>query len=310
VRDDRSAGHRLAAVTATAPATWGLTYLVTTELLPPGRPLLAATLRALPAGLLLSVVGRQLPRGRWWGRALVLGTLNIGAFFALLFVAAQRLPGGVAATLGAAQPLLAMVLAVGLLGERLRATAVVTGLVGVAGVALLVLRADAGLDPVGVAAGLAATSCMALGVVLAKRWGRPASLLVTTSWQLVAGGVVLVPVALLVEGPPPALTLENLAGHVWLATVGTALAYATWFRGVERLPIRQVSILGLLSPLVATLAGWLVLGQRLAAWQLLGLGLVLGSVLAAQLLHERGERSAGRPAARLGLGHRAAVARP
>ncbi|WP_249044498.1 hypothetical protein [Crossiella equi] len=75
-------------LTALAPAVWGSTYLVTTELLPPGRPLLAAVLRALPAGLLLVALTRRLPRGDWWWRSFVLGALNIGVFFALLFVAA------------------------------------------------------------------------------------------------------------------------------------------------------------------------------------------------------------------------------
>ncbi|MGO4430748.1 EamA family transporter, partial [Streptomyces sp. MCAF7] len=58
-------------LTALAPAVWGTTYLVTTELLPPDRPLLAAVVRALPAGLLLVLVTRRLPRGVWWWRALV-----------------------------------------------------------------------------------------------------------------------------------------------------------------------------------------------------------------------------------------------
>ena len=62
------------------PVIWGSTYIVTTELLPPDRPFTAALLRTLPAGLLL-----------------VLAALNIGVFQALLFVAAYRLPGGVAA---------------------------------------------------------------------------------------------------------------------------------------------------------------------------------------------------------------------
>ena len=49
---------RSAAITALAPLSWGTTYLVTSELLPPGRPLLAAVLRALPAGLLLLALTR------------------------------------------------------------------------------------------------------------------------------------------------------------------------------------------------------------------------------------------------------------
>ena len=81
------------ATAAVAPIVWGTTYAVTTELLPVGRPLLAGALRALPAGLVLLAIGRRLPEGVWWWRSAVLGTLNIGAFFALLFVAAGRLDG-------------------------------------------------------------------------------------------------------------------------------------------------------------------------------------------------------------------------
>ena len=270
------------AATALAPVAWGTTYFVTTELLPPGRPLLAGVLRALPAGLALAAATRARPVGAWWGRAVVLGTLNIGAFFALLFVAAYRLPGGVAATLGAVQPLIAAGLGAVLLRERVSPRVVVAGALGIAGVALLVLRAGATLDSVGVLAGVAGATAMASGVVLTKRWGRPVPLLAFTSWQLVAGGLVLLPVALLVEGPPPSLTGTNLAGYLWLGSAGTAVAYALWFRGIERLPVSRVSILGLLSPVVATAVGWLVLEQGLTAAQVLGAGVVLGALWLGQ----------------------------
>jgi len=292
---------RLTAVTALAPAAWGTTYLVTTELLPPGRPLLAATVRALPVGLLMVALGRQLPRGSWWWKAFVLGTLNIGAFFALLFVAAYRLPGGVAATLGAVQPLLVAALAVPLLGQRLTGRTLVFGLTGVLGVALLVLRGDAALDGPGLVAGLAGTASMAAGVVLTKRWGRPVSLFSFTGWLLASGGLVLLPAALLVEGLPPAVTGPNLAGFAYLALVTTGLGYAVWLRGIERLPATNVSFLGLMSPVVATLAGWVALEQGLTGWQLAGMVLALGSLVLAQLPHRaRTPRPAPLPAAQPG----------
>ncbi|MFH8365787.1 EamA family transporter [Streptomyces sp. NPDC018031] len=270
-------------VTALAPAIWGTTYLVTTELLPPDRPLLAATVRALPAGLLLVLLTRRLPQGAWWWRAMVLGALNIGVFFALLFVAAYRLPGGVAATITALQPLLVAGLAAGLLGERLTRRIVLAGLAGVAGVSVLVLRADARMDALGVAAALGSAVVMATGVVLSKRWTSPAPLLATTGWQLVAGGLLLLPVTLLVEGPPPAgLTGENLAGYAYLATIGAALAYALWFRGIRALSPTDVTFLGLLSPLVATTLGWLALDQRLTVPQALGGLVVLAALVSAQ----------------------------
>lgn len=270
------------AATAAAPALWGTTYLVTTELLPPGRPLLTGVLRALPAGVALALATRRRPSGVWWLRSLILGTLNIGGFFALLFVAAYRLPGGVAATLGAIQPLLAAALGAVVLRQRLRLRPMVAGLLGLVGVSLLVLRSNATLDAVGLVAGVGGATSMAAGVVLTKRWDRPVPLLAFTSWQLIAGGLALAPLAIAVEGPPPHLTTANLLGYAWLASVGTALAYALWFRGIAGLPVAQVSILGLLSPVVATVAGWIALDQTLTAAQLAGGATVLAAVLLGQ----------------------------
>jgi probable blue pigment (indigoidine) exporter len=269
-------------LTAVAPAVWGSTYVVTTELLPPDRPLLAGTLRALPAGLLLLAVARRLPTGSWWWRSAVLGSLNIGAFFALLFVSAYRLPGGVAALLGAVGPLLVAGLSVPLLQVALRPRTLLAALTAAAGVALVVLDDGASVDPVGVAAGLAGAASMAVGLVLTKRWGRPAPLLTTTSWQLTAGGLVLLPLALAVEGLPSGLTPSHVGGYAYLSLVGTAVAYSLWFRGLERLPASSVSLLGQLSPVVAAALGWLVLGQALAPLQVLGAAVAVGGVLAGQ----------------------------
>lgn len=275
----------LIAITAMGPASWGTTYFVTTEWLPADRPLLAATVRALPVGLLIVGLSRTLPSGEWWLRSFILGGLNIGLFFALLFVSAYRLPGGVAAMLGAAQPLLVTALAVLMLGDRLRPQLLVAGGVGLAGVALIVLKADARLDTVGVLAGLAAPASMALGVVLAKKWSRPAGVgpLPFTGWLLTAGGLLLLPMTLLVEGAPPPLSPGHMGGFAYLALINTGLAYLVWFRGLERLPAASVAFLGLLSPVVAALVGWLALSQALTLLQCLGMALAFAGMIGAQL---------------------------
>jgi probable blue pigment (indigoidine) exporter len=283
---------RLIATTAVTPALWGTTYLVTTEFLPAHRPLLAGAVRALPAGLLLTGVvaalaGRgALPRGAWWWRAPLLGTLNIGFFFAMLFVAAYRLPGGVAAVLGALGPFVVAGLAFALLGERPARRTLLAGAIGIAGVSLLVLRSSAALDPIGIAAAAGGTLSMSLGTVLGRRWGTPpgfprrsTALLALTGWQLTIGGLILLPAALAVEGLPSTLTPANLGGFGYLTLVGTALAYFLWFRGVTSLAPARVTVLALLSPTVAAGLGWAVLAQSLSAGQLVGAAAVLGAVL-------------------------------
>ncbi|WP_030897454.1 EamA family transporter [Streptomyces sp. NRRL F-5126] len=272
------------ALTALAPAVWGSTYLVTTEFLPPDRPLLASTLRALPAGLILLAATRVFPRGIWWWRALVLGVLNIGAFFYFLFVAAYHLPGGVAALVMSIQPMIVLLLSAALLRDRIRPIQIGACLLGAAGVALLVLEPHAGLDAVGVVAGVLGAACMASGIVLTKRWGRPegVSLLAFTGWQLTVGGLVLVPVTLATESLPTHLTWGNIGGFAYLSLIGAMVAYVLWFRGLSRLPALAASFLSFASPLCATVLGYLFLGQSLGPLQFLGAAAVVGSVVLAQ----------------------------
>lgn len=134
---------------------------------------------------------------------------------------------------------------------------------------------------------------MATGLVLTKHWGRPVDLITFTGWQLTAGGVMLVPVVAFTEGFPATITGTNIAGFAWLAVIGTGLAYANWFRGIAALPISASSFLGLLSPLVATVAGWLILDQTLTPLQLVGAVLVLAAVVAPQL-RSRGNETGAR----------------
>ena len=273
------------ALTSLAPAVWGTTYIVTTHALPAGHPVFAALIRTLPAGGFALVAARQLPRGTWWWKSLILGALNMACFFPLLFVAAQRLPGGVAATLGAAQPIIVAGLAVVVLSEHPSVWRLIWGGIGVVGVALVVLGPQAGLDALGVAAGLGGAVSMGLGVVLTKRWGRPdgVSALSLAGWQLTGAGLLLIVPALVIDGVPAGIDATAVAGYSWLGLVGGLAAYVVWFEGIRRLPVTPTALLGLLSPLTAALLGHLVIGEVLTSIQLLGFALALTAMTAGQL---------------------------
>lgn len=269
-------------VTMLGPVIWGTTYIVTTHLLPPGAPLHGALARILPAGLLLLLIVRTLPKGVWIGRAFVLGALNFAFFMAMLFVSTQRLPGGVAATVGAFQPLLVVILAPLILRTPLRPRALAAAAAGVVGVGLLILTPAARLDAVGVAAGFAGALSMAFGTVLTRLWSASVPPLTMTAWQLAAGGILLAPVALIFEQAPPPPTMLNLAGYLWLGLFATIFAYVVWFRGLRRLDATQVAPLALLSPVTATALGWLIAGESLGPLRLLGAALTLGAIWASQ----------------------------
>ncbi|MDN0196869.1 EamA family transporter [Streptomyces sp. S.PNR 29] len=287
----------LIAATALAPVSWGTTYAVTTQFLPADRPLFTGLMRALPAGLLVLALARVLPRGAWWWKAAVLGALNIGAFFPLLFLSAYRLPGGMAAVVSSVGPLFVAGLGAVLLGERPTVRTLLTGVVAAFGVSLVVLKAAGALDPLGVLAALASTASMSAGTVLTKRWGRPDGVgpLALTGWQLTAGGLLIAPVAFLVEGVPPALDGRAAGGYLYLALANTAVAYWLWFRGIGRLTATQVTFLGPLSPLTAATVGWAALGQALTPVQLAGMALAFGATVAGQLMPRTAPTPAGPP---------------
>ncbi|TEA72316.1 EamA family transporter [Allopusillimonas ginsengisoli] len=271
-------------LTALAPAIWGSTYLVTSQWLPPDRPFTAALWRVLPAGVLLLLLTRHLPAPDYRLRLTVLAALNIGVFQALLFVAAYRLPGGLAAVLGTIQPLLVMLLAWAVDRRSPSLITLAACVFSVAGMAILLLSPQTVWEPVGIGAALIGAACMAAGTWLGRRWRMDMPVLALTGWQLLIGGLMLAPIAWLVDEPLPKLTVQQMSAYAYLSLAGALLAYALWFRGVGRLQPIAVASLGLVSPLTAVFLGWVVLDQNITGTAMVGMVLVLLSVLVVQWL--------------------------
>jgi probable blue pigment (indigoidine) exporter len=187
----------------------------------------------------------------------------------------------VAATIVAMQPLYVALLAWALLGRQPSAVTLGAALAGIGGVALVVLQPNAALDGWGVVAAFAAAVSMAAGTVYARRWPSPVPLLLSTGWQLAAGGLLLLLLAWTEEGFPAALSARNIAGFAYLGVVATGLAFWVWFHGIRSVGV-SVSFLVLLSPVTAILLGALFAGERLGVIQLLGVAIVFASVAAGQ----------------------------
>lgn len=253
-----------------APLIWGTMPSVATELIGPGHPFLIATVRSLGGGVALMLLFRRLPPRAWYGRVLALGTVNIALVFTLFFVSASRVPGGVIAILMALSPFWATLIGWPLLGERPQPMRLALIALGVMGVSLLVHGSAFRLDTIGIVAGIVASASMGTGVVLIKKWGRPAPYLVFTGWQLLVGGVLLAPVMLLFEGVPSTLSGSGIAGLIYLLVAGTVLAYPAWFHAIERVGAQRTSMLLLLVPVVALLIDVALLGKPVTLLQGVG----------------------------------------
>lgn len=267
-------------LTSIPPIAWGTNYYVTHAYLPADRPLWGAAVRAVPAGLILAAIARRRPHGRWWWRSAVLGFLNTATFFVLIYVASTLLPTSVASTVMAASPLAMLLVARMLAGQRAAPTHLVGAIAGLGGVALMLLGGTgAAVSLSGVGASAAAMVTSSVGYVLSARWRDGADPLAVTSWQLTAGGLMLLPVAVLAEGAPPAPSMTVTLAFGYTSLVATALAFTLWFGGLRQLSAGTVGLLGLLNPLSGVLLGTLVADESLGQRQWCGLALVIGGIL-------------------------------
>ncbi|HUF98173.1 MAG TPA: EamA family transporter, partial [Ilumatobacter sp.] len=234
------------------------------------------------AGVILAALGHltggRRPHGMQWLHTAALALLNFAVFFPLLVVAIYRLPGGVAASAGGVQPLLVAALSAALGVSVPRRRDLVVGIIAAIGVALVVVRPGASVDPVGVLAALGANVSFALGVVLTKRFPAPANRVGSTGWQLLVSAVAIVPIALIVEGAPPALSPAHVGGFTYLSLLATGGAFVLWFSGIGRLPSQVPPLLGLAAPVTGAILGWLIVDEHLSPVQLLGFAVTIGAI--------------------------------
>lgn len=278
---------RFVLLTAIAPIAWGSNYFVTRQFLPLDYPLWGAVLRALPAGLILLAVSRRRPHGSWWWKAAVLGVLNVGAFFVLIYVASQLLPSSIASTIMATSAAVLMLLAWPLLGDRPALFPLLGGLLGFVGVGVMVLNGTGSVTLVGVAASLTAMLLSSFGFILTKKWATTEKTLAVTSWQLLAGGLLVVPFALAFEGGPPPIDGRAAIGFSYVTVIATAVAFAAWFTGLRHLPAGTVGLVGLLNPVTGVLLGVLVASEPFGPRQVVGIVLVLGGMTLGQWRRRR-----------------------
>jgi probable blue pigment (indigoidine) exporter len=182
-----------------------------------------------------------------------------------------------------------------LLSERPHLSALIGVGVGFAGVCLMVLSGTGSIDPFGLLASLAAMTMSSAGYILAKKWNSQVDVISSTTWQLIGGALVLLPVAAVTEGGPPDLAGPALLGFAYVSIVATALAFVAWFTGLRHLPASTVGLIGLLNPVTGVLLGHLLATETLGARQVVGLALVLIGVVVGR---RRGTTATPRPGAR------------
>lgn len=267
---------------------WGANFVLAEPVLADLPPLWAATLRfVLGAILMFAVAGlrRENMFGlvrRHAGAYLLLGTVGIAAFNLLFFYALRSTSADNAALIMATNPLLTILLAAALLGERPTTRHLVALPVALAGVTVVIAEGNMNkLASLQVASGdllmLAANVFWALYNILGRRYLSQGSPLGHTTWVMIVGAGLLLCIALGSGTPVGVPGVKAGLALAVMAVGGTVLAYLFWSIGIMRLGAGRTAIFLNLVP-VSTISVGAAFGTPPTAAQVVGGLLVVGGV--------------------------------
>lgn len=254
---------------------WGTTYAVTQYTLQGWPPLLLATLRALPAGLLLLMIKPNLPKTNEWGILLRLGLINIALFFSLLFVMSQTLPSAISGIGMISVPIFAMLLNWIFYKKSSSKAQVLSGILLMILAGLLFDPQQIQLSNIGLFALLAAILCVVIGGNLTKSLALNIHWWTILSWQLILGGMLLAIISSLQAIVSPAQYLNvlqsfsrlNMFGLLWLCLINTAFAYALYVWLLKRMSVVEFTFAGISNPIAGISMGLLLLSESFSFHQ-------------------------------------------
>lgn len=299
----RPSNLAVAAALGTVYLLWGSTYLAIAYVVESLPPLVAAGARFVTAGLLLIAftvaqdrwrAARGIPRRHpagWpraieWRTAFIVGTLLLLGGNGMVSLAEQTIPSGIAAVLIATTPIW-LSLFDALLTRRMPSLLAIGGLlVGLVGVAILLLPSTGldALDPVGIGILVLAAISWASGSHYARRGQLPPNQLLGTGMEQLAGGIVLIVVAFAVGEvaafDPSKVTSASLLGLAFLVVFGSLVAFTAYVWLLNHVAVTTVATYAYVNPVVAVALGFVFRGETLSLRTLLAAALIIGAVVA------------------------------
>lgn len=267
---------------------WGSTYLaiaIAVQTLP---PLFYSGIRFGLAGLILAAwlafrgVDLRISRRELIGAATV-GTLMLAVANGLVNVAERTVPSGVAALIIASIPLWIVVYRM-VAGERVGRDLLAGVFLGLVGAAILVVPGglNGTIDPLGAFLLFIATLSWALGTFLSPRLATPRNALVSTAYQMLAGGVVLIVAGLgrgeLANIDPATFSFRSVLAFAYLVVFGSLVAFSAYTWLLQNASVSLVSTYAFVNPVVAVFLGALILAEPITASILIGAAVIVVAV--------------------------------
>jgi len=299
---DKPSTLAVAAALGTVYVLWGSTYLAIAFMIESLPPLLAAGTRFLIAGLTLlafvvararwrrrrGITGESLgrPRAVEWRTAFIVGTLLLLGGNGMVSIAEQTIPSGIAAVIIATTPIW-LSLFDALLTRRMPSPLAIGGLlVGLVGVAILLLPSTGldSFDPVGIGILVVAAVSWASGSLYARRGPLPKNQLLGTGMEQFAGGLVLLAAGVAIGEvggfDPGAVTTASLLGLAFLIVFGSLVAFTAYIWLLNHVAVTTVATYAYVNPVVAVALGIAFRGETLTPRSLLAAALIIGAVVA------------------------------
>lgn len=286
---------------------WGTTYLAIRVALETIPPLTMTALRFSTAGVIMLAIayarGERVPeQWRILGEIVLAGTLMVGVGNLSVVWAEQWVPSGTAALLVATAPFwMAILEAFRPGGERLDRRSAAGMLIGFGGVALLVRPQGSGASNLYFLLGALAIQVGSIGWQLgslrSKYFVKNVPLMTSAALQMLFGGVIVGTVAL-VSGEPSRFTINTrtFAALAYLTILGSVVAYSAYVYALAHLRTSKVSLYAYVNPVIAVLAGSLILNERLTPVSVVAMVVILGGVALVQSSSFRPRAAAVSPA--------------
>jgi drug/metabolite transporter (DMT)-like permease len=274
---------------------WGATFFAIRVGVREVPPLLFCAMRFTAAGLLVylwaTAKNEQQPTPRQWLSAFLLAFLIFVIDYGLLFWAEQRVPSGIAAMIMATIPaFMALSEIIILRTQRLTARLSVALLAGIAGVAVLMSRSillgklsGTPIDMAGAAGLIIGAISWSIASALARKLPLPASKVMSSGAQMLAGGAMLLAVSA-ARGEWRGFDLRAVSGRAWIALVylvfaGSIAGFTAYVWLLHRESPTRVGTYAYVNPVVAVIIGYFLGGEPLGARTMLGGVFVLASVV-------------------------------
>jgi drug/metabolite transporter (DMT)-like permease len=271
---------------------WGYTWVPLKIGVEYCEPFTFAALRTLPGGLLLlafAALLRRPVRPKAVTLTALLGVLQTSGFIGLTIAALVTGGAGRTALLANTWQFWILLMAWPILGERLRGSQWISVGLALGGLVLIIEPWHLN-NPLSSLLALAGAVCWAAGSIVVKilRRRHEVDLLALTGWQTLYGSILLVLVAIFVEGDAPEWTTEFIWAFLYTLIMATCVASFLWLFVLREMPAGIAGLGTMATPVVGLLASWAQLGEQPTIPEVVGMIVILAGMA---ILFARGMKS-------------------